>query len=115
LATAIDKSFGSSEAFKEQFSKAAAGLFGSGWVWLVKNEDASLFITQESDAGNPLQRRQQALMSCDVWEHAYYAALGIALYGNSAQMARVCMIYAAEEPERSGARRSQMAKNLRKP
>jgi Fe-Mn family superoxide dismutase len=72
LAAAINKSFGSFEAFKEQFSKAAAGLFGSGWVWLVKNEDASLSITQESNAGNPLRRGQQALMGCDVWEHAYY-------------------------------------------
>jgi Fe-Mn family superoxide dismutase len=72
LAAAIEKSFGSFEAFKEQFNKAAAGLFGSGWVWLVKNEDASLSITQESNAGNPLRRGQQALIGCDVWEHAYY-------------------------------------------
>ncbi|MDR3134278.1 MAG: superoxide dismutase [Prevotellaceae bacterium] len=72
LATAIDKSFGSFDNFKEQFNKAAAGLFGSGWVWLVKNEDGSLSITQESNAGNPLRSGQQVLMGCDVWEHAYY-------------------------------------------
>jgi Fe-Mn family superoxide dismutase len=72
LAAAIDKNFGSFDAFKEQFNKAAAGLFGSGWVWLVKNNDGSLSITQESNAGNPLRRGQQALIGCDVWEHAYY-------------------------------------------
>jgi Fe-Mn family superoxide dismutase len=72
LAAAINKSFGSLDAFKEQFNKAAAGLFGSGWAWLIKNPDGTLAITQETNAGNPLQRGQQALIGCDVWEHAYY-------------------------------------------
>ncbi len=72
LAEAIDKTFGSFDAFKEQFNKAAVGLFGSGWAWLVKNADGSLAITQEQNAGNPLKRGQQALIGCDVWEHAYY-------------------------------------------
>ncbi|MDR0711713.1 MAG: superoxide dismutase [Prevotellaceae bacterium] len=72
LAEAISKSFGSFDAFKEQFNKAAAGLFGSGWVWLVRNADGSLAITQEANAGNPLRSGQHALIGCDVWEHAYY-------------------------------------------
>jgi Fe-Mn family superoxide dismutase len=72
LAEAIDKAFGSFDAFREQFGKAALGLFGSGWVWLVKNADGTLAITQEQNAGNPLRRGQAALLTCDVWEHAYY-------------------------------------------
>lgn len=72
LAAAIDKNFGSFDALKEQFNKAAAGLFGSGWVWLVRNEDGTLAITRESNAGNPLRSGQQTLIGCDVWEHAYY-------------------------------------------
>ncbi len=72
LSEALIAGFGSLEAFKEQFSKAAATLFGSGWAWLVKNEDGSLRILQESNAGNPLRRGLKPLMTCDVWEHAYY-------------------------------------------
>ena len=72
LAEAIDKSFGSFDAFKEQFTKAAVGLFGSGWAWLVKNSDGSLAITQESNAGTPLRKNLVPLLTCDVWEHAYY-------------------------------------------
>ncbi len=72
LAEAINKAFGSFDAFKEQFAKAATGLFGSGWAWLVKNPDGTLAITQESNAGNPLRKGQTPLMTCDVWEHAYY-------------------------------------------
>ncbi len=72
LAEAIDKAFGSFDAFKEQFAKAAVGLFGSGWAWLVKNADGTLAITQEQNAGTPLKRGQVALLTCDVWEHAYY-------------------------------------------
>ena len=72
LAAAINGSFGSYDAFVEQFNKAAASLFGSGWVWLAQNADGSLAITQEANAGNPLRWGQKPLMGCDVWEHAYY-------------------------------------------
>ncbi|MCF8369184.1 MAG: superoxide dismutase [Fe] [Bacteroidales bacterium] len=69
---AIVESFGSFDAFKDQFSKAAATLFGSGWAWLVKTADGKLEITQESNAGNPLTSGKTPLLTCDVWEHAYY-------------------------------------------
>jgi len=72
LATAINKSFGSFADFKEQFSKAALTQFGSGWAWLSKKADGSLVITQESNAGNPLKAGLQPILTCDVWEHAYY-------------------------------------------
>jgi superoxide dismutase, Fe-Mn family len=72
LAEAINKSFGSFDAFREQFAKAAATLFGSGWAWLVKNDDGTLQIVQESNAGNPLKKGLKPLLTCDVWEHAYY-------------------------------------------
>ncbi|MDR0954397.1 MAG: superoxide dismutase [Rikenellaceae bacterium] len=72
LAEAIDRDFGSFEQFKEQFSAAAAGLFGSGWAWLVADESGKLSIVQESNAGNPLRRGLTPLVTCDVWEHAYY-------------------------------------------
>ncbi|GAB4313918.1 MAG: superoxide dismutase [Fe] [Bacteroidales bacterium] len=69
---ALVESFGSFESFKEQFTKAAATLFGSGWAWLVKNPDGKLEIVQESNAGNPLTSGKTPLLTCDVWEHAYY-------------------------------------------
>jgi Fe-Mn family superoxide dismutase len=72
LAAAIAKSFGSFAAFKEQFTAAAVGLFGSGWCWLVKNADGSLAIEALSNAGTPLKDGKTALLTCDVWEHAYY-------------------------------------------
>jgi superoxide dismutase, Fe-Mn family len=72
LAETIDKSFGSLPQFKEAFSKAAAGLFGSGWAWLVKNPDGSLAIHSTSNAGTPMTENKKALLTCDVWEHAYY-------------------------------------------
>jgi Fe-Mn family superoxide dismutase len=72
LADAINQSFGSFEEFKQKFSTAAATLFGSGWAWLVKNNDGSLAIVQESNAGNPLRNGLTPLLTCDVWEHAYY-------------------------------------------
>lgn len=72
LAEAINKSFGSFTDFKEQFSKAALTQFGSGWAWLSKKADGSLVITQESNAGNPLKAGLQPILTCDVWEHAYY-------------------------------------------
>lgn len=69
---ALKEGFGSLESFKEQFTRAAATLFGSGWAWLVKSEDGSLRILQESNAGNPLRQGLKPLLTCDVWEHAYY-------------------------------------------
>ena len=72
LADALLKSFGSFGEFKEKFSTAAATLFGSGWAWLIKKEDGSLAIVQESNAGNPLKNGATPLLTCDVWEHAYY-------------------------------------------
>jgi Fe-Mn family superoxide dismutase len=72
LAGAINKNFGSYESFKEQFSKAAATLFGSGWVWLIKKTDGTLEIIQESNAGNPMTKGVIPILTCDVWEHAYY-------------------------------------------
>ncbi len=72
LADAIQGTFGSFEAFKEQFTKSAVTLFGSGWAWLVKNADGKLEIVQESNAGNPLKKGLTPLLTCDVWEHAYY-------------------------------------------
>ncbi len=72
LATAIDNSFGSFEKFRETFSQAAATLFGSGWAWLVKKADGSLEIVKESNAGNPLRNGLTPILTCDVWEHAYY-------------------------------------------
>jgi Fe-Mn family superoxide dismutase len=72
LAEAINKSFGSFEAFKDEFSKAAATLFGSGWAWLVKKDDGSLEIVKESNAGNPIRNGLTPVLTCDVWEHAYY-------------------------------------------
>ena len=72
LAEAFNSSFGSVEIFKEQFTKAAAGLFGSGWVWLVKDIENRLSIISEPNAGNPLRKGLAPLMVVDVWEHAYY-------------------------------------------
>jgi Fe-Mn family superoxide dismutase len=72
LAEAITSSYGSFSDFKEQFSKAASTLFGSGWAWLVKKSDKSLEIKQESNAGNPLRQGLVPILTCDVWEHAYY-------------------------------------------
>ena len=69
---ALTESFGSFDNFKDQFSKAAATLFGSGWAWLVKTGDGKLEIVQESNAGNPMTSGKTPLLTCDVWEHAYY-------------------------------------------
>lgn len=72
LLNAIKSDFGSFEEFKDKFSVAAATLFGSGWAWLVKNDAGKLEIVQESNAGNPLTKGLEPIMTCDVWEHAYY-------------------------------------------
>ncbi|HJX72156.1 MAG TPA: superoxide dismutase [Bacteroidales bacterium] len=72
LADAIDKQFGTFSAFIDEFSKAAVTLFGSGWIWLVKNPDGTLNTLQESNAGNPLRKGLLPVLTCDVWEHAYY-------------------------------------------
>ena len=72
LAQAIDRDFGSFAKFKEDFSNAAATLFGSGWAWLVKDKSGKLKIVQESNAGNPLRNELTPILTCDVWEHAYY-------------------------------------------
>ncbi len=72
LMQAIEEAFGSYGKFKDEFSEAAATLFGSGWAWLVKNKEGKLEIVQTANAGNPLRSGQTPLLTCDVWEHAYY-------------------------------------------
>lgn len=72
LAEAIARDFGSFEAFKEEFQKKGATLFGSGWVWLSADKDGKLVITQEANAANPIQKGLKPLLTFDVWEHAYY-------------------------------------------
>ncbi len=68
----IDRDFGSLEAFKEIFLETATGLFGSGWVWLSIDGSGSLILESFSNAGNPLLSGHTPLLTCDVWEHAYY-------------------------------------------
>lgn len=72
LAQTIQKTFGSFQQFKEQFTQSATTLFGSGWTWLVKKADGALEIVNTSNAGNPLTENKTPLFTCDVWEHAYY-------------------------------------------
>lgn len=72
LAEAVSRDFGSFDAFKEEFQKMGATLFGSGWVWLSADKDGKLVITQETNAANPIQRGLKPLLTFDVWEHAYY-------------------------------------------
>ncbi len=72
LAAAIVRDFGSFEAFKDEFQKKGATLFGSGWVWLSADKDGKLIITQETNAANPIQKGLKPLLTFDVWEHAYY-------------------------------------------
>jgi superoxide dismutase, Fe-Mn family len=71
VAQAIDKSFGSLDKFKDEFKNACVTQFGSGWGWLVR-DGATLKITKTANAVNPLSQGQTALLTCDVWEHAYY-------------------------------------------
>jgi len=72
LAKAIDEAFGSYEDFQKQFTDKAVTLFGSGWAWLVKKPDGKLDIVQTGNAETPLTGADKPLMTCDVWEHAYY-------------------------------------------
>jgi Fe-Mn family superoxide dismutase len=72
LANAINSTFGSFDKFKEEFTKKAITTFGSGWAWLVKNSDGTLTLVSTSNAGTPMTANQTALLTCDVWEHAYY-------------------------------------------
>lgn len=72
LAKAIDRDFGSFDEFKKLFVEAGTGLFGSGWVWLSKDKDGKLFITQGPNAANPITQGLKPILTFDVWEHAYY-------------------------------------------
>ena len=72
IAAAIVRDFGSFEAFKEEFQKKGATLFGSGWVWLSADTEGKLVITQEQNASNPAVSGNKPLLTFDVWEHAYY-------------------------------------------
>lgn len=72
IGEAIVGQFGSFDAFREEFQKKGATLFGSGWVWLSSDSDGKLVITQEPNAGNPLTKGLTPLLTFDVWEHAYY-------------------------------------------
>ena len=69
---AINRDFGSFAAFKEKFADTAVKQFGSGWGWLVKQKDGKLAIVSTSNAGTPMTEGHTALLTCDVWEHAYY-------------------------------------------
>src|SRR5690349_22847106 len=72
LSDAIARKWGSFDAFKEAFSKSAVSNFGSGWTWLVKKGDGSVDIINTSNAATPLTGADKPLLTCDVWEHAYY-------------------------------------------
>jgi superoxide dismutase, Fe-Mn family len=72
LAEAINKAFGSFQQFKEKFSQTAITTFGSGWGWLVQRPDGALALVSTSNAATPLTGEDRALLTCDVWEHAYY-------------------------------------------
>lgn len=72
LADAINAKFGSFDAFKEAFTKSAIGNFGSSWTWLVKKADGSVDIVNTSNAATPLTTQDKPLLTCDLWEHAYY-------------------------------------------
>ncbi len=68
----IERDFGSFEEFREEFTGASVTLFGSGWSWLVKDQEGKLEIVQTSNADNPMREGKTPLLTCDVWEHAYY-------------------------------------------
>lgn len=68
----IEATFNSFDEFKEKFTQTAIGTFGSGWAWLVRNKNNTLEIISTSNAGLPMTQHKKALLTCDVWEHAYY-------------------------------------------
>ena len=72
LAEAIERDFGSFDDFKAEFTKAATTIFGSGWAWLSKDDKGKLHVTQGKNAGNPIRDGLTPLLTCDVWEHAFY-------------------------------------------
>ena len=72
LAKSISSTFGDFNSFKDQFTQSAVNNFGSGWTWLVKNSNNTLEIVNTSNAGNPMTDKKIPLLTCDVWEHAYY-------------------------------------------
>ncbi len=72
LADGMKKAFGDFSSFKEEFTKTAVGTFGSGWAWLVQRSDGSLGLVSTSNAATPLTGSDRPLLTCDVWEHAYY-------------------------------------------
>ncbi|MGH8274396.1 MAG: superoxide dismutase [Gammaproteobacteria bacterium] len=72
LAEALDKAFGSFDKFKEEFNGKAGSLFGSGWTWLAQKDDGSLVIMNGQNAETPLRTGETPILTCDVWEHAYY-------------------------------------------
>jgi Fe-Mn family superoxide dismutase len=72
VAAAINRGWSNFQAFKDAFSAAAAGQFGSGWAWLVKDAAGNISIEATSNAGCPLRDGKTPLLTCDVWEHAYY-------------------------------------------
>lgn len=72
VASAIDEAFGSFDAFKEKFTAAATGRFGSGWAWLVVNKEGKLEVTSTANQDTPISEGKQPILGLDVWEHAYY-------------------------------------------
>ena len=72
LLEAIDAAFGSFAKFKEEFTKTAVGTFGSGWAWLVQRPDGTLALASTPNAATPITGQDTPLLTCDVWEHAYY-------------------------------------------
>jgi superoxide dismutase, Fe-Mn family len=72
LARALERSFGDFDSFREDFTKVAADIFGSGWAWLVMNDDGTLEIAATKNGDTPITDGRLALLACDVWEHAYY-------------------------------------------
>lgn len=72
LAEAVARDFGGRDELREQFSAALTGLFGSGWIWLVRDDNGIVTLQSTGNAGNPMTDRLTPLLTCDMWEHAYY-------------------------------------------